>query len=165
MNENCYEAVYSEDYADYIVEYNGDRQVLEEIYSNACLFFIDNRYAILYSKKRSDYMESFGNLAYNIFPKLLAPMDAAVGEAAYNTPSILSMINGENLDNRLSRIESTMFGTTFANDTQDDRLRRITSAYKATRSASKYDSNKFSQNMATAMQIGTLLLMILACVL
>lgn len=99
MNENCYEAVYSEDYADYIVEYNGDRQVLEEIYSNACLFFIDNRYAILYSKKRSDYMESFGNLAYNIFPKLLAPMDAAVGEAAYNTPSILSMINGEKLDN------------------------------------------------------------------
>lgn len=99
MNENCYEAVYSEDYADYIVEYNGDRQVLEEIYSNACLFFIDNRYAILYSKKRSDYMESFGNLAYNIFPKLLAPMDAAVGGAAYNTPSILSMINGENLDN------------------------------------------------------------------
>lgn len=99
MDENCYEAVYSEDYADYIVEYNGDRQVLEEIYSNACLFFIDNRYAILYSKKRSDYMESFGNLAYNIFPKLLAPMDAAVGEAAYNTPSILSMINGENLDN------------------------------------------------------------------
>lgn len=99
MNENCYEAVYSEDYADYIVEYNGDRQVLEEIYSNACLFFVDNRYAILYSKKRSDYMESFGNLAYNIFPKLLAPMDAAVGEAAYNTPSILSMINGENLDN------------------------------------------------------------------
>lgn len=99
MNENCYEAVYSEDYADYIVEYNGDRQILEEIYSNACLFFIDNRYAILYSKKRSDYMESFGNLAYNIFPKLLAPMDEAVGEAAYNTPSILSMINGENLDN------------------------------------------------------------------
>lgn len=99
MNENCYEAVYSEDYADYIVEYNGDRQVLEEIYSNACLFFIDNRYAILYSKKRSDYMESFGNLAYNIFPKLLAPMDVAEGEAAYNTPSILSMINGENLDN------------------------------------------------------------------
>ena len=65
MNENCYEAVYSEDYADYIVEYNGDRQVLEEIYSNACLFFIDNRYAILYSKKRSDYMES----PYNTFQR------------------------------------------------------------------------------------------------
>lgn len=71
----------------------------------------------------------------------------------------------ETMDNRLSRLESTMFGTTFATDTQEDRLRRISSAYKATKSAGKYDSNKFSQNMATAMQIGTLLLMILACVL
>ena len=69
------------------------------------------------------------------------------------------------MDNRLSRLESTMFGTTFATDTQEDRVRRISSAYKAAKSASKYDSNKFSQNMATAMQIGTLLLMILACVL
>lgn len=72
---------------------------------------------------------------------------------------------GENMDNRLSRLESTMFGTTFVTDTQEDRVRRISSAYKAAKSASKYDSNKFSQNMATAMQIGTLLLMILACVL
>ena len=71
----------------------------------------------------------------------------------------------DNMNNRLSRLESTMFGTTFATDTQEDRLRRISSAYKATKSAGKYDSNKFSQNMATAMQIGTLLLMILACVL
>ena len=71
----------------------------------------------------------------------------------------------DDMDNRLSRLESTMFGTTFATDSENDRLRRISSAYKATKSASKYDSNKFSQNMATAMQIGTLLLMILACVL
>ena len=71
----------------------------------------------------------------------------------------------ENLDNRISRLESTMFGTTFATDSQSDRLNRISSAYKAQKTASKYDSNKFSQNMATAMQLGTLILMILACVL
>ena len=69
------------------------------------------------------------------------------------------------MDNRLSRLENTMFGTTFASDSESDRVRRISSAYKATKSASKYDSNKFSQNMATAMQLGTLILMILACVL
>lgn len=68
-------------------------------------------------------------------------------------------------DNRLSRLESAMFGTTFANDTEQARINRISSAYKAAKTASKYDSNKFSQNMATAMQIGTILLMILACVL
>ncbi len=71
----------------------------------------------------------------------------------------------ENMNNRLSRLESAIFGTTFATDSDTDRLRRISSAYKATKSANKYDSNKFTQNMATAMQIGTLLLMILACVL
>ncbi len=73
--------------------------------------------------------------------------------------------NNENMNNRLARLESTMFGTTFDSDTQENRLRRISSAYKAQKTASRYDSNKFSQNMATAMQIGTILLMILACVL
>ena len=35
----------------------------------------------------------------------------------------------------------------------------------AEKSAGKYDSNKFSQNLATAMQIGTIILMVLACIL
>lgn len=73
--------------------------------------------------------------------------------------------NNDDLDTRLTRLESTMFGTTFKNDSQQDRLNRIASAYRATKTANKYDSNKFTQNMAAAMQIGTLILMILACVL
>ena len=60
--------------------------------------------------------------------------------------------NNDDINNRLARLESTMFGTTFDSDTQEDRLRRISSAYKAQKTASRYDSNKFSQNMATAMQ-------------
>lgn len=73
--------------------------------------------------------------------------------------------NNENTETRLARLESTMFGTSFVNDSEQERLQRIASAHKALKSANKYDSNKFSQNMATAMQIGTILLMILACVL
>ena len=73
--------------------------------------------------------------------------------------------NNDDLNNRLTRLESTMFGTTFESDDQQQRLNRIASAYKATKSAGKYDSNKFTQNMATATQIGMLILMILACVL
>lgn len=73
--------------------------------------------------------------------------------------------NNESLDSRLTRLESTMFGTTFESDDQQERLNRIGSAYKATKTAHKYDSNKFTQNMATATQIGMLILMILACVL
>lgn len=73
--------------------------------------------------------------------------------------------NSDDINNRLARVESTMFGTTFAQDSQEDRLNRIASAYNAQKTAKTYDSNKFQQNMATAMQIGTLILMVLACVL
>src|SRR5574344_268164 len=62
------------------------------------------------------------------------------------------------IENRLARIEAGMFGTTFDNDSQTERLERIGSAFKAQKSAKKYDSNKFSQNMTTAIQIGTIIL-------
>jgi len=67
--------------------------------------------------------------------------------------------------NRLARLESSMFGTTFDSDPQDIRMNRISSAFNAQKSSKKYDSNKFTQNMATAFQIGTLILMVLACIL
>lgn len=71
----------------------------------------------------------------------------------------------DSMENRLSRVESAMFGTEFSSEDTQTRLNRISSAFKAQKSASKYDSNKFSQNMATAVQIGTMILMILACIL
>jgi len=73
--------------------------------------------------------------------------------------------NNEPTEKRLSRIEDSMFGTQFSSDDTQTRVDRVTSAYQAEKSAGKYDSNKFSQNMATAMQIGTILLMVLACIL
>lgn len=71
----------------------------------------------------------------------------------------------DTMENRLTRLENAMFGTEFANDDTQTRVNRISSAYKAQKNATKYDSNKFSQNMATAMQIGTMILMVLACIL
>lgn len=67
--------------------------------------------------------------------------------------------------NRILRLELKEFNSSFTEDDQETRLNRIASAYQAKKSASKYDGNKFSQHMATAMQIGAILLMILACVL
>lgn len=71
----------------------------------------------------------------------------------------------ENTSTRLNRIESSIFGTNFANDSDSERIARISSAINAQKTARRYDSNKFSQNMATAVQIGTLILMVLACIL
>lgn len=80
--------------------------------------------------------------------------------------AILSQsFKNDTMENRLSRLENAMFGTEFSNDDNQTRAERIASAYRAQKSASRYDSNKFSQNMATAVQIGTLLLMVLACIL
>ena len=66
---------------------------------------------------------------------------------------------------RLTRIESSVFGTSFPNDSDSERIERLSSAIQAQKSARRYDSNKFGQNMATAFQIGTLILMVLACIL
>lgn len=66
---------------------------------------------------------------------------------------------------RLNRIESSVFGTNFANDSESERIARISSAINAQKTAKRYDSNRFGQNMATAMQIGTIILMVLACIL
>lgn len=71
----------------------------------------------------------------------------------------------DSTENRLARLESAMFGTQFDGEDEETRINRISSAYNAQKSANKYDSNKFAQNMTTAMQIGTLLLMVLACIL
>ena len=71
----------------------------------------------------------------------------------------------EPMAQRLSRVESSIFGTEFSNDSESERLMRISSAINAQKSARKYDSNKFGQSMATAFQIGTLILMVLACIL
>ena len=71
----------------------------------------------------------------------------------------------DSTETRLSRLESQMFGTIFSDDEQEERIKRLSSAYKAQKTATRYDSNRFSQNMATAMQIGTILLMVLACIL
>lgn len=71
----------------------------------------------------------------------------------------------DSIENRLSRLENVMFGTEFTSDDTQTRLDRLSSAYQAQKSASKYDSNRFSQNVGTAIQIGTLLLMVLACIL
>lgn len=67
--------------------------------------------------------------------------------------------------NRLTRLEVQVFGSQFADDDAQTRLDRVASAYQAKKTSSKYDNNKFSQHMATAMQVGTFLLLILAAIL
>jgi hypothetical protein len=101
---------------------------------------------------------------YSSTPNVFKPSKilniSAIEKTLYKTK-----FENEPMDTRLSRIESSVFGTVFASDTESERIARISSAINAQKSAKRYDSNRFGQNMATAFQIGTLILMVLACIL
>ena len=112
---------------------------------------------------------------YNSYNSSNNYVDDDVSPAFHNTkPLNLSKIEkqiyhkkfeNEPTSKRLTRIETTVFGTSFPNDSESERLQRLSSAIQAQKSAKRYDSNRFSQNVATAVQIGTLILMVLACIL
>lgn len=70
-----------------------------------------------------------------------------------------------NLDEELAQLEFDTFGTEFSGDDTKTRLKRLKSANKAKKSYKKYDSQKFQQHLSTAMEIGAMILMILAMVL
>lgn len=69
------------------------------------------------------------------------------------------------LNDELSQMEYDMFGTEFSNESTQSRIKRLNSVNKAKKSAKKYDSQKFSQHMSTAMEIGAMILMVLAMIL
>jgi hypothetical protein len=73
--------------------------------------------------------------------------------------------SNQNLDDELAQLEYNTFGTEFSNEDTKTRIKRLNSVNKAKKSTNKYDSAKFQQRMSTAMEIGAMLLMILAMVL
>lgn len=71
----------------------------------------------------------------------------------------------ENLNDELAQLEYDTFGTEFSNEDTKTRIKRLNSVNKAKKSSGRYDSQKFQQRMSTAMEIGAMILMILAMVL
>ena len=84
--------------------------------------------------------------------------------ANYGNYSEMTSSSG-NIDEELAQLEYDTFGTEFSNDDTKTRIKRLNSVNKAKKSSRKYDSQKFQQHMSTAMEIGAMILMILAMVL
>lgn len=112
------------------------------------------------SNSYSSDIDDFDGYGPNVFKPAKQLNISAIEKALYK-----QKYENEPMDKRLSRVEMSVFGTEFSQDSESERLNRLSSAINAQKSARKYDSNKFSQNMATAFQIGTLILMVLACIL
>ena len=73
--------------------------------------------------------------------------------------------SNENFENELAKLEYETFGTEFSNENPQKRMKRLESVHKAQKSSHKYDSQQFNNRMSTFMEIGSILLMILAMVL
>lgn len=73
--------------------------------------------------------------------------------------------SNDNVSSRLGRLENKMFNKTFPTDSDINRMQRLIVAYNAKRNSYKYENNRKMQNMATASQIGGILLMLLAILL
>lgn len=71
----------------------------------------------------------------------------------------------EKSSERLTRLESKVLSSTFPDDDELTRLNRIEGAYGAKGSIKKYKSNRASQRTATAIQMGTIILMLLPLLL
>ena len=91
--------------------------------------------------------------------------DIAITLSAMEKKVLKQSFPNDTISNRLSRLELTMFNSSFSDDDGQTRLDRISSAYQAKKSSKRYDSNRFTQHASTAIQIGAILLMILAAVL
>ena len=73
--------------------------------------------------------------------------------------------SSDTTNNRLSGLEGTIFNTQFNNDSDNARLSRIASAVQAQKSAKKYDANSINQKIGSVLQIGLMVLMVVAMIL
>jgi len=107
-----------------------------------------------YYSQKGDYVDK--QIADRDFRSKLNKLEKNVFKQSFSNDTI---------DNRLNRLESTIFHSNFSKDSEKTRLNRLSSAVNAQKSAKKYDSNGFQQKMATAMQIGMFVLMVVAMIL
>lgn len=91
--------------------------------------------------------------------------DITISLAAVEKRVLKKSFPDDTVANRLTRLELNIFHSTFVDDDPETRLDRVASAYQAKKTSKKYDSNRFAQHSAAAMQIGAILLMILAAIL
>ena len=72
--------------------------------------------------------------------------------------------SGETSAQRLARLENSVFSKTFS-DADDSRIQRLLAATTAQKTSGNYDNNTLMQRLNTGLQIGGIILMVLAMIL
>lgn len=76
-----------------------------------------------------------------------------------------SNFSNETSDLRLSRLENKMFNKSFSSDSDIERLDRLMAVIEAKNNSSIFDNNKIMRGLSAGVQIGGIILMILAMIL
>lgn len=77
-SNNCNEIILSDEYEDFIVEFNGDISLIEELYQPECIQLVSNRFASIYMRRRgTEYINRYG---YNSVPKCFGLLDMSTLE-------------------------------------------------------------------------------------
>lgn len=93
---NCIQRIYSDEYGDFIIEYYGERERLEEYFKDECLQIIDDEFAIAYTKRVDVREMSVTKYGYQTIPKLFGLMD----ESSMQESGVLKARNQPSLDLR-----------------------------------------------------------------
>ncbi len=150
-------------YTNNIVELPGSGNIINEGQTNGR----GNKY--YYEQDNSSLPPFSMNNGYSTGGAANTGYEYSENDFNYALSAAESMIFGKNYTNktegeRLSKLENKIFKKTFTGD-KIERLERVVSAATAKQSGNVYRENKFDRYLSTGMQIGAVLLMILAMIL
>lgn len=77
----CEDMIYSNDYADYMINYFDEQEGAEERFRNGCVNPIIEKIAVLHMERPEDYMTNLERTPYSFVPKLYGLMDSSNMEA------------------------------------------------------------------------------------
>lgn len=78
---SCEEMIYSDAYADYMINFFDEQEGGEDIYQGGCVNAIIEKIAVLHMKKPEDYLTNLERTPYSFIPKLFGLMDSSNMEA------------------------------------------------------------------------------------
>lgn len=79
---NCGDPIYSNDYADYIIEYTGYEPTIIERYNPECIQFVSNRYVIIHVPNTDTRAVAWNKFGYHAIPKCYGLLDSSSMEAS-----------------------------------------------------------------------------------
>lgn len=75
VTQECREAVLSNDYYDFLTEYNGSEEYITATFNSDCYFLINHKYAVVHVSRRNIPILNIQTFGYNSIPKLYGLMD------------------------------------------------------------------------------------------